>query len=155
MILGCEFKCARIDWDEKLIRNLTEIEKEFWNRHVIRGVMPAPDGSENCDKMLERYFQKSKKGSAVRLKGFDKKLERREELVRQIKELEREQNQIEQEIKLYMKDCETAFSEAYRITWKSVKTVRLDNARIKEERPEIYRDFSNVTMSRRFTVKAA
>ncbi len=155
VILGQEFKYVKIEWDGQLIRNLVEIEKEFWNRHVVPGVMPAPDGSEACDKMLGKYFRKCKKGSEIRLEGFDEKLKHREELVRQIKELEKERNRIDQEVKLYMKDYETAYNDAYRVTWKSVESVRLDNAKIKEERPEIYRDFSNVTTSRRFEVKAA
>lgn len=155
VILGREFKYVKIDRDEKLIQNLTGIEAEFWNRHVIPGVMPAPDGSKACDEMLDRYFRKSRKGPAIRLEGFDEKLKRREGLALQIKELEKEQKQIDQEIKLYMKDCETAFNDAYRITWKSVESVRLDTARIKRELPGIYQDFSNVSASRPFKVKAA
>ncbi len=155
VILGREFKYVKIEWNEPLIRDLIEVEREFWNRHVVGGVIPAPDGSEACDEMLGRYFRKSKNGSAIRLVGFDEKLARREELEQQIKGLEKEQKRIDQEIKLYMKDCETAFSDAYRITWKNVESVRLDTARIKRERPEIYQDFSNVSASRPFKVKAA
>lgn len=155
VILGREFQYARIDWDGQLIENLIKVEEEFWNRHVIPGIMPAPDGSKACDEVLERCFGKAQRGPAVRLVGFDERLARRDMLLRQIKELEREQKQIDQEIKLYMKECETAFSDRYRITWKNVESARLDSARMKEERPDIYRDFLNVTASRRFTVKAA
>ena len=69
--------------------------------------------------------------------------------------LEQEQKQIEQEIKLYMKDNESAFNERYRITWTNVDTARLDTKRVKEEKPEVYRQFMQTTSSRRFTVKAA
>ena len=134
VILGVEFKYVRIDWDGQLIENLIQVEKEFWNRHIIPGVLPAP---------------------AIRLEGFDEKLARREELERQIKGLEKEQKQIDQEIKLYMKDCEAAFNDSYRITWKSVESLRLDTARLKKEIPETYRDFSIVRVSRPFMVKAA
>ncbi len=155
VILGVEFKYVRIDWDEQLIENLIQVEKEFWNRHIIPGVLPAPDGSEACDRILDKYFRKSGNGPAIRLEGFDEKLARREELERQIKGLEKEQKQIDQEIKLYMKDCEAAFNDSYRITWKSVESLRLDTARLKKEIPETYRDFSNVRVSRPFKVKAA
>ena len=71
------------------------------------------------------------------------------------KKLEQEQKQIEQEIKLYMKDNESAFNERYRITWTNVDTARLDTKRVKEEKPEVHRQFMQTTSSRRFTVKAA
>ena len=68
---------------------------------------------------------------------------------------ERDRKQIDQEIKLYMKDNEMAVSDRYRVTWANVETGRLDAKRIKAERPDIYRDFLNISSSRRFTVKAA
>lgn len=54
-----------------------------------------------------------------------------------------------------MKDHEAAFTDSYRISWSCVDSVRLDTKRLREELPEIYWDFSKVTSSRRFTVKAA
>ncbi len=154
-ILGREFKYVKIPRNEELIQDLIAVEREFWTRHVLSGVMPDPDGSEACDRVLGQYFKTARKGSAVRLEGFDEKLRRREEAAEQIRELRREQKQIEQEVKLYMKDHEAAFSDAYRVSWSSVETVRLDSGRIKEERPDIYKKFASATSSRRFTVKAA
>ena len=72
-----------------------------------------------------------------------------------ISQLQTEQKQIEQEIKLYMKGNESAVNEHYRISWNSVDTTRLDAKRLKQERPEIYADYAKTTSSRRFTVKAA
>ena len=87
--------------------------------------------------------------------GFDEKLNRRSELLGQIKELEQEQKQIEQEVKLFMQDNEIAASERYRVSWSNVETTRLDTKRIKAEEPEIYQNFVKVTSSRRLTIKAA
>lgn len=155
VLLGKEFKYTRIDRDEELIANLISIESDFWNIHVVPGIMPDPDGSKACDEVLEQYFHLARKDSSVPLVGFDGKLERRDEIIGLIKKLEQEQKQIEQEIKLYMKENETAFNDRFRVTWSSVETVRLDTKRIKAERPEVYRNYTNVTSSRRFTVKAA
>lgn len=155
VILGREFKYAKITWEEELIQNLIAIESEFWNRHVIPKILPEPDGSSACDEVLEQYFGNTRKGSAIPLLGFDGQLNRRRELSELICKLEQEQRQIDQEIKLYMQDHEAAFNDQYRITWLDVETARLDTKRIKAEKPEIYREFLNVTRSRRFTVKAA
>ena len=57
--------------------------------------------------------------------------------------------------KLYMKDSESAANERYRITWAPVSTARLDTKLLKEEAPEIYREYLKTTSTRRFTVSAA
>lgn len=155
VILGQDFKYAKLTWDENVIQNLITIESNFWNNHVVPGIMPEPDGSRACDEVLEQYFHLSKKGSAIPLIGFDGVLERREEVISLMKKLELEQKQIEQKIKLYMEDNEIAFNDKYRVTWANVDMARLDTKRIKAEKPEVYEDFLNVTSSRRFTVKAA
>lgn len=155
VILGQGFLYRKILRDESLIQNLTSIEEQFWKNHVLTGKMPDPDGSKACDEVLAQYFKTAASGSSIPLIGFDKKLKRREELSCLIQKLEREQKQIDQEVKAYMKDCETASNERYRVSWSQIETVRLDTKRLKEELPEIYQKFSSVTQSRRFTVKAA
>lgn len=155
VILGQSFRFAQIQRDESIIDNLTAIEERFWKENVVPGIMPEPDGSKACDAVLEQYFKISRKGSTIPLIGFDEKLKRRGELGELIGRLEQEQKQIDQEIKLYMKDNETAVSDRYHVTWSRVESARLDAKRIKAERPEVYQDFLNVTASRRFTVKAA
>lgn len=155
VILGKGFQYTKVSWDDDMIRNLISIESDFWNNHVIPKSMPEPDGSKACDEVLERYFHTARKDSSIPLVGFDEKLKRREEIIRLMKKLEQEQKQIEQEIKLYMKDSEMAVSSRYQVIWSNLESARLDTKRIKEERPEIYKDFLNVTASRRFTVKVA
>lgn len=155
VILGQGFKYAEIPRDNALIDDLICIEEKFWKGNVIPGVMPPPDGSKACDEVLEEYFKISRRNSEIPLIGFDEKLKRRMELEELIKKMERDQKQIDQEIKLYMKDNEVAVSGQYKVTWVNVETGRLDTKRIKTERPDIYQDFLNVASSRRFTVKAA
>lgn len=154
-ILGQGFVWHKLTWDDRLIQRLVEAEGNFWNGHVAAGIMPGPDGSKACDLVLEQYFHTARKASEVELVGFDDKLARREEILASIGELEAEQKQIEQEIKLFMQDNETASNGRYRVTWSNVDTARLDTKRIKLEQPEIYRDYLKVASSRRFQIKAA
>ena len=155
IILGREFVYHKIEWDDEIISRLIDAEKVFWNEHVLTKIMPDPDGSKVCDKILEEYFHTAKKASAIELVGFDERLERRDLILNQIAELQQEQNQIEQEIKLYMQDNESASNTKYRVSWTNVESKRLDTKRIQQERPEIYKDFLKVSTSRRFQVKAA
>ena len=155
VILGREFVCRKLAWDDKLIRCLIEAEKSFWYNNVIPGVMPEPDGSEACDTVLGQYFHIVKKESEIALEGFDEKLGRREEILAQMEKLEEEKRKIEQEVKLFMRDNERASSEKYRVSWSSVDTARFDTERFKEDRPELYKDYAKISSSRRFQVKAA
>lgn len=155
VILGREFTYRKLEWDDELIRQMIEAEQDFWENHVMKKVMPDPDGSKACDAVLEQYFHMAQKAGTIELTGFDEKLCRREEILSQISELQQEQSRIEQEVKLYMQENEFAVSDNYRVSWSNVETTRLDTQRIKQERPEIYRDYAKVSLSRRFQIKAA
>lgn len=155
VILGQEFKYHKLAWDDELISRLVRAERDFWENHVMQGNMPDPDGLKPYSEVLEQYFHTARKDSAIELVGFDEKLARRDEILLQIAELEKEQRRIEQEVKLYMEDNERAFSGKYCVSWGNVETVRLDAKRIRQEMPEVYRDYAKISTSRRFQVKAA
>lgn len=155
VILGQQFTYRKLVWDDDLIAQLISVEKDFWENHVAAGVLPSPDGSDICSEVLNQYFHSARKGSTIRLEGFDDRLRRRAEIMEQIDRLQKEQNSIEQEVKLYMQDNEYATSDSYRVSWSSVQSTRLDAKRMKEELPDIYRDYAVQSVSRRFQIKAA
>ena len=144
-----------MEWDEELVRRLTAIEEDFWNNHVVPGIIPLPDGSRACDEVIQRYFHTAEKGSTIELVGFDEKLRRREEILNSIAKLAEEQKQIEQEVKLFMQDNELAKSGSFRVSWKNIDSTKCDVKRIREDRPEIYKAYCRASHSRRFEVKAA
>lgn len=152
VILGKDFKIVKLDRDENLIRDLIEIEKDFWTKHVIPKVMPEPDGSKAYDELLSGYLGTSRE-SSIPLLGFDKGLARREEIDMLLEKLETEKREIDQKIKVYMQDNEAAESAAYRVTWKGCETKRLDTARLKAENPKVYEQYLKTSVSRRFLVK--
>lgn len=153
VLLGVGFQYVKLEWEEEIIQTLIQKESDFWNHHVVQGVMPEPDGSKICDDVINTAFSGFQKGSEIPLLGFDEKLGRRLELQKQIDMLKTEQNRIEQEIKLYMGEHEKAASECYQVSWNRVETTRLDTARLKAELPEVYKRFSSTSASRRFMVK--
>ncbi|MCD8121276.1 MAG: YqaJ viral recombinase family protein [Clostridiales bacterium] len=155
LIMGRGFQYRKIEWDEEFASALIAAEEIFWNNHVTLRKMPTPDGSESCDKILNHLYPASVQQTAIQLTGFDEKLKRREELVHQLKALEQEQRQIDQEIKLFMGGNEAAYNQEYRISWKEVVSSRLDTGRLKVERPEVYQNYLRQNSTRKFTVKAA
>lgn len=155
VILGVGFVYYKIQRDEEIIRYLVEIESRFWKEHVMKQVMPAPDGSKACEEVLKKYFPKANSESPILLTQFKEKLERREEIVGLLEKLETEKNCIEQEIKVQMGEAERAECEKYHIQWSNVTSNRIDSKRLKEEEPELYKKYLNPTSSRRFQIKAA
>lgn len=154
LIYGREFKYYKIERDEEIIRNLIQIEKNFWEDHVLKRIPPDPDGSEVADKVIAAHFRKSQDIS-IPLAGFNEKLQRREEVMELLDKLSTEKNQIEQELKLYMGEAERAENEKYLVSWKSVITNRIDTKLLKAEQPDIFKKYQRESQSRRFMIKAA
>lgn len=155
VVLGQGFQYAKLEWDEKVISDLIAVEGDFWFNHVVPNVMPAADGSKATDQVLDQLYGSKTMPAAMRLDGFEKRLTRRNEIGEQIKLLEQEQKQIDQEVKMYMGSHETAICEGFKVSWQSVTSSRLDTKRIKVEQPELYQEYLTESTSRKFTVKAA
>lgn len=153
VIYGREFKWQKIERDDEIIQNLISIEKDFWENHVMPEIMPKPDGSEATEQFVNSFFREVKEELSVPLVGFDEKLKRRAEITQLMDKLETEKKQIEQEVKVYMKDAEFAEDQNFFVSWKNTISNRLDTKRLKEEMPEIYERFCNRIASRRFLVK--
>ena len=144
LIYGREFKYYRIERDDEVIENLIRIEKEFWNGNVIPRVMPDPDGSKTADLAIAERFKDAQRNTIL-LSGFDERLRRRQELLTVMEHMEKEKRQIDQELKLYLGNAETAENEHYRVSWKNVSRSSLDEKRLKEEEPEIYEKYRRIT----------
>lgn len=155
LVLGKEFRWMRIERDEEIIRDLVQIEKSFWEDHVLAGILPEPDGSRAADRFISSRFRESRQDLSIPLEGFDERLKRRMEIEEEMERLTREKQQIEQEVKAFMQDAECAENGQFLVSWKTVSTNRIDAKRLKEEMPEIYKKFCRETKSRRFVVKAA
>ena len=155
VIYGREFKFVRIERDEEVIRNLIRLEQDFWQDHVKAGVMPEPDGSVAANDFINSYFKDSREDLCVPLLGFDEKLQRRQEIDQLMDKLKTEKLQIEQEVKMFMKEAEVAENDHFLGSWKRSISNRLDAKRLKQEMPEVYQRFCNQTASRRFLVRTA
>ena len=60
LIYGREFKYYKIERDEEMLADLIQIEKDFWENHVLKKVLPKPDGPELADSVIAEYFKKSR-----------------------------------------------------------------------------------------------
>ena len=75
-----------------------------------------------------------------------------QELKRLREELDAEISALEDEIKASIGDAEQITAGAFKITWKSVTSSRLDTAALKKALPEVAARFMKQTTVRRFTI---
>ena len=69
-----------------------------------------------------------------------------------IEEAQAEAETIRDAIKAAMGDSETVQAGEYKITWKPVKTARIDTTALKAALPDVVERFTKTTTTRRFCV---
>lgn len=152
-LIGNEkFVYKRIERDEEIINYLIQIEKDFWEEYVLKKQMPAPDGSEDSDKILNFLYPNSN-GQSIELIGYEEKIHKLKKLKEKLDELDKEKKELEQHIKIAMADKEVAFIGESKITWKSSERNTFDTKEFKVDYPELYDRYTKVSSSRRFLVK--
>lgn len=85
-------------------------------------------------------------------RNMESKVKELMEMKRMKEDLEAEIIAAEEEIKGIMGDEETLIAGAYKVTWKTVTSSRLDSTAFKKELPEIANRFMKQTVTRRFCV---
>lgn len=154
VLIGNEkFIYHKLERDEEAINNLIQIEKNFWEQHVLTNIPPDPDGTDQYSEMLKEKYKYSVPETIELSKDFEPKLKRRDELVELIEQMETERKQIDQEIQLRMAEYERAIVNDRVITWKSQNRTTVDSKRLKAELPDIYSEYSKTSTSRVFKIK--
>ena len=74
------------------------------------------------------------------------------ELKRMREELDAEIASLEDSIKAHMGDTEQMTAGAFKITWKTVTSSRVDTTALKKAVPELAAQYTKTTTTRRFTI---
>ena len=84
--------------------------------------------------------------------NMESKVKELMELKRMKEELEAEITSMEDEIKAVMGEEETLFAGAFKVSWKTSTSSRLDSTALKKALPEIASQFTKQTTARRFSI---
>ena len=139
----------RIDRDEEIIDEIMKLEAMFWDKCILGGEIPAPDGSLDYSIVLQGLYKDSKDEELI-LFEQDKLLDRYDEITAIYKEIEVERKKIEQYIQVQMKEYEVGFIGDRRITWKKQSRNTIDTKKLKKEYQEIAAECMKTTTSRVF-----
>lgn len=135
LVMGKGFYTYEINRDEEEINILIERESEFWDC-VINDVEPNIDGSSSTSEAIETLHPIGSNGM-IQLIETSELLNRYEELKGLKKKIDDEMNQIVNAVKNEMKDCSTAYSQGYKVSWKSVESNKFDTKRFKKDCSEL------------------
>jgi putative phage-type endonuclease len=152
LIAARDFRIYRVERDESIIEAITEREAEFWSR-IERDDPPPPTSPVDV-----RLRWPSDNGASVIAEPADvETITRLRELMRELKSLEKEVEQLEYRIKLRMGEASQLVDADGRVlvTWKAIKPVlRFDTEAFKLAHPELYAAFRKPgAVSRRFLLK--
>jgi putative phage-type endonuclease len=155
LIGGNRFEHRYVERDERIVKYLIEIEKHFWNEHVLKRIPPMIDGSKASTDLLSYLYPTSKPDSIVALPpDMADRVKELREAQEAAKAAEARLEAAKNFIKAAAGDAETILFNGEKVaTWKSNETTSLDTKRLKAERPEIYEEFAKTTTVRRFLIK--
>lgn len=150
---GQHLEIHRIERDEVLIRNLIQLEREFW--HFVETDTPPPaDGSESADLALRCLYPQDS-GTAIDFSQdtllsatFADLVALRESMAQQ----EALEAKLKQQLQQAIGNASGAVFETGEVTWKKAKdSVVLDMATLLKDQPDLMRRYPLVrTGSRRF-----
>jgi putative phage-type endonuclease len=152
LILGVGLKVFTIERDESEIEALMNIERDFWE-HVEKRIPPIVGGSESDTDVVNALYPDADTDSSIKLIGFSERLKKRSELKELKKKIENEIAEIDNAVKLYMGDAETAVNDNYKATWKQYRRTEFDVARYVKDTGADLSDYMKESTFRRFSIK--
>lgn len=136
LIYGTELKIFEIARDKEEISALYEAEYQFWTKHVMKAIPPLPNGSKSVDRVIATMYPQSD-CHRITLGPVSEDLKRLQEIKALIAEYDKERRRLEQNIKLYMKDCEEGVASEFQVIWRTQKRSGFDvDSVIKDFVPE-------------------
>lgn len=152
LIGGNHFVIHEIERDEVLIEGIIAMEKYFWEVNVLQGVEPEADGSEATTRFLNERYDESN-GETVQLPEEALTiLSRYDKVSSRLDELNRVKNLLSNQLKAYMEDNEYGVVGDRKVSWKTIYKHDLDKKRLKEEQPDLYKEYTSQSSYRRLLV---
>ncbi|MBP3630242.1 MAG: YqaJ viral recombinase family protein [Clostridia bacterium] len=152
LVLGKSFHWFEIERNEKEIESLINTEVNFWNRYVLSDVeVPEVDGSENTFKTISQMYPKAENEEMIDLDNED--VCEYIKLQEQIKKLQSYADEFKQKIQVSLGKNSFGKTKGFEVSYKNQSRTTVDSKRLKEEQPEIYKEYSKESSTRVLRVK--
>ena len=152
LVGGNHFLYHEVCRDEAMIQDIIQLEKDFWENHVLTGKEPQADGSKATAEYLEEAYGTSN-GKIVELPKESLVLFEQYDLISaQLTQLKEAKEEVTNKMKNYLKENEKGVIGDRQVTWKSVTSTAFDRKRLEQERQEIYQEYCTEKQYRRLSV---
>ena len=144
LIGGNRLAWHRLDRDEELITHLVDFCGAWWQRHVVEGYPPPPDGSMATTELLDHLWD-ARPGQVATVDTAQAiSLRRRRALLKAwAKKLQTKINAVENEMKTLTGDAEIANTPGGKVwTWKQNGTFRSSDFR--DEQPDLAAQYTRL-----------
>lgn len=149
LIGGQDFRWKAITRDDKIIADMLRREVHFWREFVEKKIMPTTIKKEDADTLYQ-LFPVSEDKEIELDDEANIALDTLEAYKADRKVLDGNIDRIENEVKVMLKDAAIGKTDRWKVSWKSQVQKRLDSAKLKETKPEIFEQFVKNVGSRVF-----
>lgn len=153
LIGGQRFVHKRIERDDELIQQLIEIERDFWENHVVPCVPPEMDGSPASTELLKRMYPEGKPAAIDLPSDAGELIETLDFLNEELKALEERKAECENRLKAMLGENEAGRFGERLVTWKNIVSNRFDSKTFAKDYPELYKKYLKTSKYRKFAVK--
>ena len=113
---------------------------DFWNNHILAGIPPAPSNPAE----LQEVYPKLESAKTIKAdSGIREKICIWQEAAIKRKELEKREEKLKIEIQNFMGDAGILDAGFCKVALKERTATRLDTGALKQEMPQLYREYSN------------
>lgn len=151
LVFGVGFFHFTIERNSDEIAALAHAEKEFWDC-VVNNAPPALDGSQATSDAIKTIYSESAPGTSVDLTAVSFHLEAYNALTAQIKELEKQRSDHENNIKEWMGSAEKGSYGNTTVSWKTSSRKTFDKAAYEAANGKIADEWYKTSESRAFRV---
>ena len=154
LIGGNKFVYKRVERDEELIAYLIDIERNFWENHVLAGIAPEIDGTEAAKKFLNQLYPEATAETTIDLSNdVDALIDALEVAKDEEKAAKRRITELENQIKMELGENECGMTSSNIVTWKNIVSNRVDSKVLKEKFPEVHEQVLKESSYRKFAFK--
>ncbi|MCU6603789.1 YqaJ viral recombinase family protein [Peribacillus frigoritolerans] len=154
LIGGNEDKTWYVERDDELIDSLIQIEKAFWENHVVPEIPPEFDGSDASKTILNMLYPPEK--------AIDETIDLPEtagELIEQFHSAQEQEkvakdlkDEAANKLKSFLGERTKGFYHDKKVVWSKTTSTKFDKKALAKNHPEIYEKYISKTEGRRFSI---
>ena len=152
LIGGNTFRIYEVDADPEIQQMLIAVEKNFWNM-VTNMIRPDIDGSDAAKDLLDQIYHGGIGEEVVLPEEAAEWIDAFVEASAEEDNAKAKKQEASNHLKDIMGDYDNAFCNGHKISWKTVKSERLDTKALKDQEPDVYAKYVKSSTSRRFILK--